>query len=103
MGLLPRPPRPFPGPASLTGGGFADGGVLGADLVALHAQAVEAAVRVDAALRARVGGGALVHVDARLPVIFQLEAGVTAALWGRKRGGVWCWRARCGGFRPSLP
>lgn len=64
----------------LTGGGFAYGGVFGAEPVTLHAQTVEAAVRVDAALRARIGGGAFVYVDARLPVVFQAEAGVASAL-----------------------
>lgn len=48
---------------------------------------MEAAVRVDAALRARVGGGALVYVDARLPVVFQAEAGVASALRGGGAGG----------------
>lgn len=37
-------------------------------------------MRVDAALRAWVGGGALVYVDACLPVVFQAEAGVASAL-----------------------
>lgn len=64
----------------LTGGGFAYGGVFGAELETLHAQTVEAAVRVDAALRAGVGGRALVYVHARLPVVLQTEAGVAPAL-----------------------
>lgn len=55
-------------------------------MVALHAQTVEAAVRVDAALRARVGGGALVYVDAGLPVVFQAEARVASALQEGRAG-----------------
>ena len=66
----------------LTGGGFAYGGVFRAKLEALHTQAVEAAVRVDAALRAGVAAAALVHVHARLTVVLQTEAWVTAALGG---------------------
>lgn len=68
----------------LTRGRFAYGGVFRAQLVALHAQTVEAAVRVDATLRAGVGGCALVYVHAHLPVVFQTEAGVAPALWGRR-------------------
>lgn len=45
---------------------------------------MEAAVRVDAALRAWVGGGALVYVDTRLPIVFKAEARVASAL---RRGG----------------
>ena len=63
-----------------TGGGLADGGVVGAELEALHTETVEAAVCVDAALGAGVAARALVHVHARLPVILQTEAGVTPAL-----------------------
>lgn len=65
----------------LTGGGLADGGVLGAQLEAVHAEAVEAAMGVDAALRARVGGGALVDVHAGLAVVLETEARVAPALW----------------------
>ena len=72
------------GGCSLTRGGLADGGVLGAELEAVHAEAVEAAVGVDAALGAGVGGGALVHVRARLAVVLQAEAGEAPALWGRR-------------------
>lgn len=64
----------------LTRGGFAYGWVFGAKLVTLHTQTVEAAVRVDAALSARIGGGALVYVDARLPVVFKAEARMASAL-----------------------
>lgn len=64
----------------LTGGGFAYGGVFRAEHETLHTQTVEAAVRVDAALRAGIGGCALVYVDARLPVIFQTEARVASTL-----------------------
>lgn len=62
---------------------------------------MEAAVRVDAALRARVGAGALVYVDARLPVVFQAEAGVASALRGGGAGGFFTyllatsWKAGC--------
>lgn len=45
---------------------------------------MEAAVRVDAVLRAGVAGRALVHVHARLAVPLQLEAGVAPALQGQK-------------------
>ena len=69
-----------------TGGGLADGGVDGAELKAVHAEAVEAAVGVDAALGAGVGGGALVHVRARLAVVLQSEAGEAPALWAAARG-----------------
>lgn len=69
---------------NLTRGGLADGGVVGAELKAVHTQAVEAAVRVDAVLRAGVGGRALVHVHARLAVPLQLEAWVAPALQGQK-------------------
>lgn len=68
----------------LTGGGFAYGGVFRAKLEALHAQTVEAAVCVDAALRAGIGGCALIYVDARLPVVFQSEARVASTLRGGK-------------------
>lgn len=67
-----------------TRGGFAYGRVFGAELETLHTQTVEAAVRVDAALRARIGGCALIYVDTRLPVILQAEAGVASALRGGK-------------------
>lgn len=64
----------------LTRGGLADGGVIGAELKAVHAEAVEAAVGVDAALGTGVGGHALVDVHARLPVALQLESRMTPAL-----------------------
>ena len=63
-----------------TGGGFAYGGVCGAEHEALHTQTVEAAVCVDAALRAGIAGRALVDVHTRLPVIFQTEAWVAPTL-----------------------
>lgn len=63
-----------------TGGRFADGGVGGTELISVHTHTLEAAVCVDAALRAGEGAGALVHVHAGLPVILQSEPGVTAAL-----------------------
>lgn len=44
-------------------------------------------MRVDAALRAGVGGRALVHVHARLAVPLQLEAGVAPALQGQRAPG----------------
>lgn len=64
----------------LTRGGFAYGGVFGTELETLHTQTVEAAVRVDAALRAGIGGCALVYVDTSFPIIFQTEARVAPAL-----------------------
>lgn len=74
--------------AHLTRGGLADGGVVGAELEAVHAEAVEAAVGVDAALGTRVGGHALVDVHARLPVALQLESRMTPALKAaRAKGG----------------
>lgn len=73
----------------LTGGGFAYGGVHRAELKSLHTEAVEAAVWVDASLRAGVGGGALVDVHTRLSVVFQAEAWMASTLrGGRARGGV---------------
>lgn len=45
---------------------------------------MEAAVRVKAMLRAGIGCRALVYVHARLPIIFQMEAGVAPALRGGK-------------------
>lgn len=68
--------------ACFTWCGLADGRVVGAEFKAVHAETVVAAVTVDAALRAGVGGGTLVYVHTRLPVTLQLEAGVTAALRG---------------------
>lgn len=64
----------------LTRGGFAYGRVFRAELETLHAQTVEASMCVDAALRAGVGARTLVYVDARLPVVFQTEAGVASTL-----------------------
>lgn len=58
----------------LTRQGFAGVGVPLQGLVAVHAQALVGAVGVDAALAAREGGGTLVHVHARLPVVLQEEA-----------------------------
>lgn len=68
----------------LTRSGFAYCGVLGAKLETLHTQTVEAAVRVDAPLRARVSGRAFIYVNTSLPVIFQMKAGMASALWGSK-------------------
>ena len=64
----------------LTRCGLADGGVVGAEFKAVHAETVEAAMCVDAALRTRVGGCALVDIHTRFPISLQLEAGMTAAL-----------------------
>lgn len=64
----------------LTRGGFAYGGVYRTKLEALHTQTVEAAVCVDATLRAGIGGCALVYVDASLPIILQTEAWVASTL-----------------------
>lgn len=64
----------------LTRGGFAYGGVFRAKLEALHTQTVEAAVCVDTALRAGIGGCALIYVDTRLPIIFQTETRVASTL-----------------------
>lgn len=64
----------------LTGGRFAYGGVFRAKLETLHTQTVEAAVCVDATLRAGIGGCALIYVDTRLPIIFQTEARVASTL-----------------------
>ena len=64
----------------LTRGGFAYGGVVRAKLETLHTQTVEAAVCINATLRAGIGGCALIYVDTRLPVILQTEARVASAL-----------------------
>lgn len=68
----------------LTRGGFTYAGVFRAQPETLHAQTVEAAMRVDAALRAGIGGCALIYVDTCLPIILQPEARVASALWGGK-------------------
>ena len=60
--------------------GFAYGGVLSTKLETLHTQTVEAAVCVDATLRAGICGRALIHIDTSLPVIFQTEAWVASTL-----------------------
>lgn len=68
--------------ACLTRCGLADGGVIGAEFKAIHAETVEAAVCVDAALRTWVGGCALVYIHTRLPIPLELETGMTPALKG---------------------
>lgn len=70
--------------AFLTRSWFADSGVFRAKLVTLHAQTVEAAVRVNTALRAGIGACALINVHTGLPIIFKTEAWVASALWGGK-------------------
>lgn len=64
----------------ITRGGFAYGGVFRTKLETLHTQTVEAAVCVDATLRAGICGCALVYVDTSLPIIFQAEAWVASTL-----------------------
>ena len=68
----------------LTRSGFAYGRIFGAELKTFHTQTVEAAMCVDAPLRAGIGGRALVYVHTRLAIIFQTEAGVASALRGGK-------------------
>ena len=70
--------RPNP---RLTGHGLAAVGVAAAGRVALRAQALVAAVGIDAALAAGECGAALVHVGACPAIILQAEAGAAAALW----------------------
>lgn len=70
--------------AFLTRGRFAYGGVFGAETETLHTQTVEAAVRVDAPLRAGIGGCALVYVDTSLPIVLQTETRMASALLGGK-------------------
>lgn len=57
----------------LTGQSFAGVGVALQGFVAVHAQALVGAVRVDASLTTRKGGGALVNIHASLPIILQVE------------------------------
>lgn len=64
----------------LTRSGFAYGGVFRAKLESLHTQTVEAAMCVDAALCARIGGCALIYVGARLPIAFQTETSLASTL-----------------------
>lgn len=61
---------------------FADGGVIGANFKAVHAETVEAAMCVDAALRTGIGGCALVYIHTRLPITLQLETRMAPALKG---------------------
>lgn len=86
---LPTARRAPPGAAApaapppqtpLTRDSLTAGGVVGFELVALYAQALVAPQGVDALLAAGVGGGALVDVDARLPVVLQPEPGTASAL-----------------------
>lgn len=60
--------------AGLTGQSLARVGAALQGFVAVHAQALEGAVGVDASLAAREGGGALVNVHASLSVILQVKA-----------------------------
>ena len=64
----------------LTGHSLAAVGVAAAGGVALHTQALVAAMGVDAELAAGEGGAALVHIRTRAAIILQPEAGVAAAL-----------------------
>lgn len=68
--------------AAFTRCGLADGGVIGADFKAVHAETVEAAMSVQAVLRTGVGGRALVYIHTRLPISLQLEAWMASALQG---------------------
>lgn len=70
--------------SSLTRGGFAYGGVFRAHQESVHAQTVEAAVRVDAPLCARVGSRTLVDVNTSLSIVFQAEARMASTLRGGK-------------------
>lgn len=64
----------------LTRGGFAYGGVVRAKLETLHTQTVEAAMCVNAALCAGIGGCALIYVNTCLPIIFQAESRMASTL-----------------------
>lgn len=81
---VPRLPEAHPCLQSplraLTCNSFTAGGVVRFELVALYAQALVAAQSVDALLAAGVGGGALIDVNARLPVVLQPEPGTASAL-----------------------
>lgn len=72
----------------LTRQGFAGVWVPLQGLVAVHAQALVGAIGVNAALAARKGGGALVHVHARFPVVLQEEAWPALTLWRQWGGNV---------------
>lgn len=58
----------------LTGQSLARVGAALQGLVAIHTQALEGAVGVDASLAARESGGALVNVHASLSIILQVKA-----------------------------
>lgn len=66
--------------SALTCDSFTAGGVVRFELVALYAQALVAPQSVDALLAAGVGGGALVDVNARLPVVLQPEPRTASTL-----------------------
>lgn len=70
--------------ACLTRCGLADGGVIGTEFKAIHAQTVEAAMCVDAVLGTGVGGCTLIYINTRLPITLQLEARMTPALKGTR-------------------
>lgn len=60
--------------------GLANSGVIGAELKAVDAETVEAAVCVDTALGTGVGGCALIYIHTCLPIALQLETRMTPAL-----------------------
>lgn len=64
----------------LTRCGLANSGVIGAELKAVDAETVEAAVCVDTALGTGVGGCALIYIHTCLPITLQLETRMTPAL-----------------------
>lgn len=72
--------KSVPASSTLTCNSFTAGGVVRFELVALYAQALVAPQSVDALLAAGVGGGALVDVNARLPIILQPKPGPASAL-----------------------
>lgn len=75
-----RAPLPLSLLLTLTCDSFAAGGVVRFELVALYAQALVAPQSVDALLAAGVGGGALVDVNARLPIVLQPEPRTASTL-----------------------
>lgn len=81
---IPRLPEEHPYLQSLllalTCDSFTAGGVVRFELVALYAQALVAPQSVDALLAAGVGGGALINVNACLPIILQPEPGTASTL-----------------------
>lgn len=64
----------------LTRCGLANSGVIGAELKAVDAETVEAAVCVDTTLGTGVGGCALIYIHTCLPITLQLETRMTPAL-----------------------